>query len=254
MEKKSLRWNSVSLNPNSPEALNFRIKKLTESRSLSLIQDRLSYLCMLASGKDVLDVGVVEHFYSSSKSDEWLHGRLKNSAKTILGIDILHKDIGRLSDKGFNVIVCDITKEALDQKFDIIIIGDVIEHINSPNSLFENSIKMLRPGGKIVITTPNPWYANVVLKNIFNGVPFTDSADHAMWFDPSTICELASRSGLSLMKYSGVLAKKSSTIRSKIFVSAAPLLSKLGIRREFFAKTMIYEFVAPLSETNLSRE
>lgn len=90
----------------------------------------------------------------------------------------------------------------------------------------------------------------MILKNLFEGKPFTDSVDHVTWFDAGTLCELAARNGLHLDCFAGVLVKikKSSTARSKLLFKISPLLIKLGIRPEFFAKTMVYEFVLSTTE------
>lgn len=83
---------------------------------------------------------------------------------------------------------------------------------------------------------------------MFEGLPFTDSADHAAWFDAGTLFELASRNGLALKHYYGVRADKSGNFNSALFFKMASLFIKIGIRPEVFAKTMIYEFA--LSEVH----
>ena len=49
------------------------------------------YLCALSAGKEILDVGCVNHSYERAMSlgDQWPHKRLKSVAKSVLGIDIL---------------------------------------------------------------------------------------------------------------------------------------------------------------------
>jgi 2-polyprenyl-3-methyl-5-hydroxy-6-metoxy-1,4-benzoquinol methylase len=154
----------------------------------------------------------------------------------------MKKEVKLLKQEGFNLQVLDVTKNTLLQKFDLVVCGEIIEHVGNPLALFENVCKMLKDDGIFVLSTPNPWYANVVLKNTFRSLPFTESADHVAWFDSGTLCELASRSGLQLDKYSGVKANRTSTIRSKLFFLFSPLLIKIGIKQEFFAKTIVYEF------------
>lgn len=236
-------WTEISCNPNSAEVLAFRIRALAMARYGKLIPDRIAYLCHKASGKSVLDIGVVEHFSGSSENDEWLHGKLCQHAGSCLGVDILEKEVQELRNKGYDVVVWDVTDKALPRKFDLIVIGDVIEHLGNPSALFTNTREMLATTGRIILTTPNPWYANAVLKNVFEGKPFTDSVDHVAWFDAGTLCELAARNGLHLDCYAGVMAGATSSIRSRLLFKIAPLLMKLGIRREVFAKTMVYEFV-----------
>ena len=240
-------WKDVSPDPNSPEVLRFRTNTLVKARRSELITDRIAYICALASDKNVLDIGVVDHFSASSERAEWLHGHLCNYAVSCLGVDILEDEIQLLRDKSYNVLSWDITQGPLARTFDLIVIGDVVEHLGHPSALFSSVARMLSPGGRIVLTTPNPWYANAIIKNVFEGLPFTDNADHVAWFDAGTLCELAARNGLHLDRYAGVMTKKASTARASLFFTLSPFLIKLGIRPEFFAKTMVFEFVLPTS-------
>jgi 2-polyprenyl-3-methyl-5-hydroxy-6-metoxy-1,4-benzoquinol methylase len=223
----------------------FRVDTLAKARVRELVDSRVAYLCEIASGMNVLDIGVVEHFHESSAFDSWLHQHICNVAKTCLGIDILEAEVTSLHDRGFNVVAHDISMSALPLQFDVIVVGDVIEHLNNPASLFQHAAQMLTPKGRLVITTPNPWYANAILKNLFDGKPFTDSADHVAWFDAGTLCELANRCGLVLDRYLGVKIEPSSSRCSRLFVWLAPFLIRLGFRPEIFAKTMVYEFTLP---------
>lgn len=60
----------------------------------------------------------------------------------------------------------DLTKEVIDDKFDVVVLPDVIEHIpiNMHKSLFENIGKVLKPEGFVFIHIPHPnnleWMVN----------------------------------------------------------------------------------------------
>jgi SAM-dependent methyltransferase len=138
-----------------------------------------------------------------------------------------------------------LTKEPLSDKFDVIIAGEVLEHLDAPGYLFANLAKMLNDGGKLIISVPNPWYINVILKTIFEGPPYVDNVDHVSWFDPCTISELGIRHGLRLESFFGIFNSKGlgRSYPAKIFFASVPLLIKFGFRPEIFAKTIIYEFV-----------
>jgi SAM-dependent methyltransferase len=240
---KMRRWLDISKDPNSKEAMQARSNMLVAARAKAPISNRINYLCSIASGKDILDIGVVDHTIQDAHRSDWLHGNLYRCAKTCLGIDILEEEVEQLRHEGFNVVCIDISKEFLEKTFDLIICGDVIEHLDTPGNLLANAVKMLRPSGKIVLSVPNPWYINVILQNVFNGTPYLDNADHVSWFDPCTICELGQRYGLALSYFVGVNQIISSKALTKLFFSLAPLLISLGLRPELFCKTIIYEFV-----------
>src|SRR5882757_1232432 len=183
---RRMRWQSLSKDPNAAEVLAARRDALSRARAPN-VADRVAYLCDLARGKRVLDVGVVEHFASASASGQWLHGRLCEAAKSCVGVDILEEEIAAIRTRGYDIRVVDLTRQALNEKFELIVMGEIIEHIDAPGALLRNVAAMLADGGVLVLTTPNPWYANVIVKNLGGAVPFTDSADHVKWYDASTL-------------------------------------------------------------------
>jgi len=236
-------WKSVSQDPNAPEVLAARRRILAAARKPALIDDRCRYITKLARGKKVLDVGVVEHFAEASQNDEWLHEHVRRAASSCVGVDILEDGVRKLRERGYNVICADITQAPLNEIFDLVVIGEVIEHVGDPGALMKNAALMLAERGRLLLTTPNPWYLNPILKNVFEGQPFTDSADHVTWFDPSTLAEIGHRAGLTLDCYAGIKMQHSGSALSRLASRLAPALTSLGIRRELFAKAMLYEFV-----------
>lgn len=214
-----------------------------------MVEDRLEYLCELTRGLEVLDVGVVEHRIDEAERDGWLHRPLCRAAKSCLGVDVLPEEVEKLRAQGFDVLCHDITRQPLERRFDLIVCGDVIEHLDSPGRLLAAAAEMLKPGGRVVLTCPNPWYLNAVLKNSLAGAPFVDNADHVAWFDPCTMREAGERCGLRLDRYAGVKVN-APTRRASAFFKLSPLLMRLGLRRELFAKTMLYEFKAVNGDGN----
>ena len=240
------RWYEISKYPMSPEVQNHRQQKLSAARCETLIDNRIDYICHLIEGKDVLDVGVVAHDADFADDDNWLHKHLYQSAKTCLGIDILEGEVNRLRSKGFNVICTDIIKQPLNLKFDIIVCGEVLEHLDAPGYLLASCAKMLNKGGKVIITVPNPWYIGFMIKNIFEGKIFQDNADHICWFDACTLCELGERNGLEISSFKGIRHREHNQkflLLKKFFFGSASLLMLFGFRPELFAKTMLYELV-----------
>jgi 2-polyprenyl-3-methyl-5-hydroxy-6-metoxy-1,4-benzoquinol methylase len=238
------RWYEISKDPNSLEVVEARKKILLNARSGTLIKNRIAYLCDMVKDKDVLDIGVVEHLSKLAINPNWLHRHLAEAAKTCLGVDILEEEVEKLHAMGFNVLCVDLTKKHLEEQFDVIVCGEVLEHVDSPKNLLLSATKMLKPNGRIVISVPNPWYVNILVKNVFDGPPYIDNADHVAWFDPCTLCELGQRCGLLLDRFSGVAIDGDLSLNAKIFFNLTSFLPSIGIRPEIFAKVMIYEFVA----------
>lgn len=237
------RWTAIGNDPNSFQIKQERIKDLSVARNWELIPDRVEYLKSLASGKKVLDVGVVEHTISAQDADTWLHKNLCKVADYCLGVDILEAEVNSLKSIGFNVVCFDLVKAPLQEDFDLIICGELIEHISNLEGIFSSFRSMLRPHGRIVVTTPNPYYLNVIAKNTMGHTPFTENVDHIAWFDPSMMAELASRFDLHLERFSGVKVCRPKSWQGKVLFTLSPSLVKLGMQPMLFSKTIIYELV-----------
>jgi SAM-dependent methyltransferase len=235
-------WQSVTKDPNAPQITRARQGTLAGARNSELVKDRIDYLCQLVKGKRVLDVGVVDHQLGSAESPEWLHGRLCGVASECEGVDVLPEEVAELRRRGFSVSCTNIVERPLPREFDVVVCGEVLEHIDATRGFLENCRKMLAQNGQLILTVPNPWYANVIMKAAFGNLPFQDNADHVAWYDPSTIYELGGRCGFELHKYSGVRVQAGKSFAARCFFKLADLWIKLGLRQEVLAKTMIYEF------------
>ena len=234
-------WHEISNDPNAPAVLAARRDALSSAQA-GIVEDRITYLCDLARGKRILDVGVVDHCLDASLSERWLHGRLCEVAKKCLGVDVLTDELEQLRLRGYDVRDADLTRGPLDETFDIIVMGELIEHIEQPGRLLRNAAMMLDEGGLVVLTTPNPWYVNVIIKNLLDTAPFTESADHVSWYDASTLYEMGQRCGLQLYRYTGVRDAAARTLPGRVLFRIAPFLITLRLNQLLFAKTIIYEF------------
>ena len=237
------RWYEYSKDPNAPELMQRRRIAVAKARTGRLVYDRVGYLCQLVDGKSILDIGVVEHTREAVESPQWLHGNLRRHAAQCLGVDVLEEEVRYLQTKGYKVICADVTKTPIAEKFDVIIAGEVLEHRDATGIFMKNCAAMLNFGGRLVITAPNPWYANVMVKNLFGSSVFVDSADHVGWYDASTLYELGQRHGLGLDRYTGIRVTNPKTLRARLFFDLCPALMKIGLCAELFAKSIIFEFV-----------
>lgn len=237
------RWRDLSSDPNDPKVMEFRRKAISKARIEKAVRDRVSYLCGLARGKSVLDIGVVEHTREAAASHDWLHGHLRRHAACCLGVDVLEAEVEYLREQGYDIILADITRSPLSKKFDVIIGGEVLEHLDAPGMFMRNCAAMLDPGGRLAVTVPNPWYINAIVKNSFKRYTFVDSADHVAWYDPSTLFELGQRHGFELERFTGISAHGAKTFGARLFMGLSPFLIGLGLAPQLFTKSTIYEFV-----------
>ena len=212
-----VHWSEVSENPNLPDVLNLRASRLSNARKQP-VDDRINYLCSLARDKRMLDVGVVNHLVDASQDPNWLHGRLSAVASYCLGVDVVAEGVRRLRETGYNVVLCDITskpEEILGGPFELMVCGELVEHLGNPKGLFDAARRLLVPGGRLVLTSPNPFYLGRIFRHLFNAS--RENVDHVTMLFPSGVAELADRAGLELAEYRGIYPEPV-TAKRKLFL------------------------------------
>ena len=78
-----------------------------------------------------------------------------SSGYSVMGVEIHTKKASIAIKKGFNVIIGDIEKCVINQKFDIITMWEALEHTNNPNLVIEKIKDLLNPAGLFIFTVPN---------------------------------------------------------------------------------------------------
>lgn len=165
-------------------------KKITESAPI----DKEKFIQGICTGKTVLDLGCIRHSADFALADpNWLHKKIKSVATKIVGIDYLPKEIEKLNAVGYEIIFADVTKPIeLNETFDVIVAGDLIEHLVNFEGFFENCIRLLKPNGMLIITTPNPFYSGEFHYVAFKG-DYLINPEHTCWIDPQALSQLIDR-------------------------------------------------------------
>ena len=158
------------------------------------------FLVELVHGKRIAHLGFVDEHLLEAKlaSGRWLHARLADAAAETVGIDIEPEGIAWALEQGYEAYLADcqdresLAALALDP-FDIVVAGEVIEHLEAPGSFLRASHELVAPGGRIVVTTPNA----AALQNFaapLLGVELIHP-DHLALFSPRTLLALFERTG-----------------------------------------------------------
>lgn len=149
-------------------------------------------------GKTVLDVGCIgqdrDHL-----SEYWLHNIIKKHALQVTGVDIVEQKIYELRKAGYNILHINDLEKVKDS-YDVIIMADVIEHINDPVGFIRYYVRFLKENGIIIISTPNAKRAfdfiNILLSN-----KYWHNEEHTFWLCPKTMLEVAERAGVYIDQF-----------------------------------------------------
>jgi SAM-dependent methyltransferase len=143
----------------------------------------------------ILDVGCARH--SKGKRDQGnLHQYIRDHTDAeVLGIDVESEEIARMKQNGYEVRVGDAEKFSFDESFDVITAGEVIEHLGKPAAFLERCATHLSPGGRVVLTTPNPDGFAYFRKALTEE---TGNPTHTCWIDPRNLDQLVAVSDAPL--------------------------------------------------------
>jgi 2-polyprenyl-3-methyl-5-hydroxy-6-metoxy-1,4-benzoquinol methylase len=79
-------------------------------------------------------------------------------------------------DKCHEMIVADLDKPLpkLSGQFDVIVYGDILEHLRNPMEVFAGFNRSLRPGGEVIVSVPNVAHLWVRANLLVGRLPYAD--------------------------------------------------------------------------------
>lgn len=176
---------------------------------LPLVQ-RLDVINELCAGRKVLHLGCTNFPYTRNSIDDdmLLHHTLEKAASELYGFDYDQAGIDILTEHGStNLYRADLEKledVVLDETFDVILAGEMIEHLNNPG-LFLNGIKrFMNPKTILLITTVNAYCGMrffIYGLRGKGGVNEPVHPDHIAYYSYATLNVLIKRHGMSIDKF-----------------------------------------------------
>lgn len=160
------------------------------------LADRYHAIRPLIKGPSVLDVGCASRY---GKPD-WLHGMLANEFDDLVGIDINETTIKKLDAEGFDVVAADARQFDLGRLFDTVFAGELIEHLDDVRGFLSSARRHLRPGGQLVLTTPNAFYVGGFVYRW--GGHGQVHPEHTCWFCEDTLRHVLEVNGFSTVEIS----------------------------------------------------
>ena len=181
--------------------VNFLMRK--QPVQLRRYVDRYAEINARCQGKRVLHLGCVG-FTDCLIEDkillarQSLHQRLTEIADCV-GIDLDKETVDQLQKRGVfqNVMVGDAERlDALPVKlelFDIVVAGDIIEHLSNPGKMLDGIKRLLKPNGCLLLSTPNSMGLPAYLRYVTGR--FHEGLQHVLCFNPITLAQLLQRHG-----------------------------------------------------------
>ncbi len=161
---------------------------------------------LVGAGKAVLDVGCASGYLAEA---------LGKNDNVVSGIEYDATDAEKARPFLAELVVADLNVvELADQfaahSFDVIVFGDVLEHLLYPVSVLRSSLALLRPGGSIVISIPNVAHGAVRLSLLQGRWDYTPTGlldrTHIRFFTFETLLAMLEEVGLSVTELRSTVA------------------------------------------------
>ncbi len=174
-----------------------------------IITSRFKLLEDIVKGKNIIHLGCCDHIpliENKIKTNTWLHARIDKMANECLGIDNNENGVEYLKTQlnYKKIIYADITKDEIiqlkEKKWDYIILGELLEHIDNPVTF----LSIIREKYKnyineIIITVPNALH----YQNFNNAKKHYEyiNSDHRFWFTPYTLGKILNKAGFIIKEF-----------------------------------------------------
>lgn len=148
---------------------------------------RLLKRAPLSESDRVLEIGC---------SRGYLLDMIKEKIKLGVGIDIsepiIRENYDKYKNTNLSFLAFDGKSIPLQKEFDKVLMIDVLEHAFEPDALLRESIRLLRPGGRLVIEVPfSGWLSETITRRYHNG--------HLRYYDPGYFSRYLQRFGFRVV-------------------------------------------------------
>ena len=116
------------------------------------------------------------------------------------GIDVIDRHVSDAKAKyGLDVETADFNEFEAETKWDLIIMGDVLEHVSDPSAALAKAGSMLEDGGALWISTPN--FESAFTLVVGHGDSMRRQQFHCNYFSRESLFMLLERQGLAPVDY-----------------------------------------------------
>ena len=132
-------------------------------------------------GRRVLDVGC----RAGALTQAYLEGN------EVVGIDVDRDALSEAAKLGVRTVWADAQRRLpfSEESFDVVVAGEVLEHLANPGALLAEAYRVLRPGGTLVGSIPNAFRLKNRLRFLFGRSP-SDDPTMLQLLSPTALAEM----------------------------------------------------------------
>ena len=152
-------------------------------------QRRLSLLAGLAQGRAVLDLG-----YAAMPNKYFKDVQL-------VGVD-LNQPLEPAPQYSEQIVgnVMELPKLFTGRRFDTVVAGELIEHLENPYQFLRDVHSIVASGGRVLLSTPNPLGFPVFLFELLQSRRFYYDREHTYYYLPRWMVRIAESCGFAVEK------------------------------------------------------
>lgn len=135
----------------------------------------------------------------------------------VAGLDPDPRAAENARSRGLNVIEGDLRSDAFEENsFDAVVMSHVIEHLHDPRAVLADCHRVLRPGGRIVLITPNTkaWGHQLFGRHWLH----LDPPRHLHLFNRRNLAGLVSEAGFERVQGTTVLREAKTTLAASAMI------------------------------------
>ncbi|WP_258726391.1 class I SAM-dependent methyltransferase [Cellulomonas sp. NS3] len=163
-------------------------------------------LRLVGGGKKVLDVGCATGYLGQA---------FMANGCSVSGVELDPEAAERAAKILDEVVVADLEDVDLvghfgPGSFDVVVFGDVLEHLRDPERLLRRAVGLLADRGSVVISIPNVAHADLRLSLLQGRWEYSDRGlldrTHVQFFTRRTLLEMLRRAGLAAVEVRSTVA------------------------------------------------
>jgi 2-polyprenyl-3-methyl-5-hydroxy-6-metoxy-1,4-benzoquinol methylase len=234
--------------------------ELESTRLSGRVVDRDAFVTGLCAGREVLHLGAADWPFTAEqhRAGRLLHGRIRGVAARVVGVDLSEEGVRYLQGLGYDdVVVGDVERIGeleLGRRFDVIVAGEILEHLSNPGLFLQGLRTVAREDARLVVTAPNAFSLKSFLRALLGRELV--HGDHVAYLSAATVRHLCARYGYELEQTTYYQTRPLSRVKRMALspLAYAQRLFSAGVSEGLIAvfRVSTYSIQAPPRQTSPS--